>query len=94
MIAMDEMSPGLVQPEARIGLMRMNSKTESIHSDFFSDRDLCLSPTTPVYPMWSPRRLSVIKEAEESQELDPEKHNIRTYYQHAGQPDEDSLASS
>ena len=86
--------PNLISPVGKMGLMRMGSRTESIHSDFFSADDYyhphAFSPTTS--PVKSPpeggggegggissRRLSTIAEAEDSQQLDPEKDNILTY---------------
>ena len=87
-LAIAELSPGVIAPEARIGLMRMNSRTESSYSDFFGHGDFTVptSPTSPlVFDEVSSRKLSMIKEAEESQELEPEKHNIRHYYKHTEQ---------
>ena len=88
MLAIAELSPGVIAPEARIGLMRMNSKTESSYSDFFSHGDFNspASPTSPfVFEGVPSQKFSKMKEAEESQELDPEKHNIRQYYKHTEQ---------
>ena len=81
--------PNLFSPEGKIGLMRMGSRTESICSDFFNADDYyhpyALSPAAS--PVKSPtkeggissRRLSTIAEAEDSQQLNPEKDNILTY---------------
>lgn len=77
--------PKLLSPAGKIGLMRLGSRTESIHSDFFSAEDHYhpyeLSPTSPVKSPGgiSARRLSTIAEAEDSQQLDPERDNILTY---------------
>ena len=84
---MEHIRPGILRPEAKIGLMRM----DSLSSDCFGEatdgpHTPLFSPTSPLTPSrvmalgggggWA-HRLSTI--TEESQQLNPERDNILVY---------------